>query len=72
VGDAAHAWFLLFCEGGVSSIVFLITARQSDYFSNTGDVSRRLCRRLSLSTTQPSTTRTLITLWATTSTRDFI
>jgi hypothetical protein len=63
--------FFCFARGG-EFYCFFITARQSDYFPNTGDISRRLCRHLSLSATQPSATRELRTSWATMRTRDFI
>ena len=45
-----------FLPGGVSSVTFFTSACESDFFPNTGDVRRRLCRRPSLSVAQLGTT----------------
>ncbi len=49
--------------GGVISVTFFTSAHESDFFPNTGDVRRRLCRRPSLSVAQLGTTCVLAILW---------
>ncbi len=61
---------LFFSPGGVSSVTFFTSARESDFFPNTGDVRRRLCRRPLLSVAQSGTTCVLAILWATPGTRN--
>jgi hypothetical protein len=59
-----------FSPGGVSSVTFFTSARESDFFPNTGDIRRRLCCRPSLSVARLSTTCVLAILWATPGTRN--
>ncbi len=47
---------LFFSPEGVSSVTFFTSARESNFFPNTGDVRHRLCRHLSLSVAQLGTT----------------
>jgi hypothetical protein len=57
------AWGGEFCH-------FFTSARESDFFPNTGDVRRCLCRRLLLSVARLGTTCVLAILWATPGTRN--
>ncbi len=59
-----------FSPGGVSSVTFFTSARESDFFPNTGDVRRRLCCRPLLSVARLGTTCVLAMLWATPGTRN--
>ncbi len=59
-----------FLPGGVSSVTFFTSARESDFFPNTCDVRCCLCCRPLLSVTQLGTTCVLAILWATPGTRN--
>ncbi len=70
VANVGHARFIFFSPGGVSSVTFFTSARESNFFPNTGDVRHRLCRRPSLSVPQLGTTCVLAILWGTLGTRN--
>ncbi len=54
-----------FLPGGVSSVTFCTSARESGFFPNTCDVRRCLCCRPLLSVARLGTTYLLAILWAT-------
>jgi hypothetical protein len=60
---------LFFSPGGVSSVTFFTSARESDFFPNTCDICRRLCCCPLLFVARLGTTCVLAILWATPGTR---
>jgi hypothetical protein len=64
VANVGHA-LIFFLPGGVSSVTFFTSARESDFFPNTCDVRRRLCYSPLLSVARLGTTCVIAILWAT-------